>query len=73
MRKDESIQVNRDLKKGLGLKITTVNAEDIFLKKLKGKTDPEEKRKIIGRTFIDVFSKEAKKIKNIDFFAQGTI
>ena len=73
LRKDESIQVNRDLKKGLGLKITTVNAEDIFLKKLKGRTDPEEKRKIIGRTFIDVFSKEAKKIKNIDFLAQGTI
>ena len=44
-----------------------------FLKNLKGKTDPEIKRKIIGNTFIDVFDEESKKIKNVKWLAQGTI
>ncbi|MDR0985321.1 MAG: glutamine-hydrolyzing GMP synthase [Endomicrobium sp.] len=50
-----------------------VNAKKLFLHKLKGITDPEQKRKIIGRTFIDVFNAEAKKIENIEFLLQGTI
>ena len=50
-----------------------VNASRIFLKKLKNTKDPEKKRKIIGRTFIEVFEKEAKKIKNVEFLAQGTL
>jgi GMP synthase (glutamine-hydrolysing) len=49
------------------------DSEEVFLRHLKGVTDPEQKRKIIGRTFIDVFDSEATKIKNIHFLAQGTI
>lgn len=59
--------------KGMGLDIEGVNASDLFLKNLKGKTDPEIKRKIIGNTFIDVFDEESKKIKNVKWLAQGTI
>ncbi|MCA6085371.1 glutamine-hydrolyzing GMP synthase [Candidatus Endomicrobiellum agilis] len=50
-----------------------VNAKKIFLSKLKSVTDPEQKRKIIGHTFIEIFDKEAKKLKGIDFLLQGTI
>lgn len=56
-----------------GMNITRVNAEETFLTALKGIADPEAKRKIIGKTFIDVFELEAKKIKDIAFLAQGTI
>ena len=73
LRKDEARQVREDLKKALGLKINFSDSEALFLKNLKGQSDPEKKRKIIGKTFIDVFLKEAKKIKNIKFLAQGTI
>jgi GMP synthase (glutamine-hydrolysing) len=50
-----------------------VDAKKIFLSKLKGVVDPEQKRKIIGKTFIDVFEKESKKLKGVDFLLQGTI
>jgi GMP synthase (glutamine-hydrolysing) len=50
-----------------------VDATDLFLGELRGVTDPETKRKIIGRLFIEVFEKEAKKIGNVDFLAQGTL
>jgi len=50
-----------------------VNARELFLSKLKGITDPEAKRKIIGATFIEVFDKEAAKIKGVEFLAQGTL
>lgn len=50
-----------------------IDRSDLFLSKLKGITDPEEKRKIIGNTFIEVFEEEAKKIEDIDFLMQGTI
>jgi len=73
LRKDEAKQVLRDLRKALKLKIHFSDSETYFLKNLKGKKDPEEKRRIIGKNFIDVFLKEAKKIKNISFLAQGTI
>ena len=73
LRKGEAEQVKKDLKRGLKLKINFSDSEPLFLKKLKGETDPEKKRKIIGKTFIDVFLKETKKIKNISFLAQGTI
>ena len=59
--------------KGMGLDVEGVDASDLFLKNLKGKTDPEIKRKIIGNTFIDVFDEESKKIKNVKWLAQGTI
>ncbi|OIO38270.1 MAG: glutamine-hydrolyzing GMP synthase [Candidatus Omnitrophica bacterium CG1_02_49_16] len=55
------------------LDFRVVNAERIFLKKLSGVTDPERKRKIIGHEFIYAFDREAKKIKNIGFLAQGTL
>ena len=56
-----------------GLNLITIDASDIFLSKLKGITEPELKRKIIGETFIEVFDKEAKKHNNIKFLAQGTL
>jgi len=55
------------------LKLIRVNAQERFLSKLKGVTDPEKKRKIIGGEFIRVFEEEAKKLGNIPFLAQGTI
>ena len=57
----------------MGLNITGVDKSKQFLDNLKGITDPEEKRKVIGNTFIDVFDEEAQKIKNAKWLAQGTI
>jgi len=59
--------------KALDIDIRLVDASELFLSKLLGIRDPEQKRKIIGNTFIDVFENEAKKIKDIDWLAQGTI
>lgn len=56
-----------------GIDLITVDATDIFLDKLKGVSDPETKRKIIGETFIEVFDEEAKKHDGIEFLAQGTL
>ncbi len=57
----------------LGLNVKGVDASDRFLDLLNGKTDPEEKRKIIGKTFIDVFDQEAHLIENVKWLGQGTI
>lgn len=57
----------------LGLNVKGVDAKDYFYSRLTGKTDPEEKRKIIGGSFIDIFDQEAHRIENIDFLGQGTI
>ncbi len=57
----------------MGFKVFGVDAKKKFYKALKGLTDPEEKRKAIGKTFIEVFDEEAKKIKNVKWLAQGTI
>ena len=57
----------------MDLNLIKVDAQKIFLRHLKGVEDPEQKRKIIGRTFIDVFDAEATKLENISFLAQGTI
>ena len=59
--------------KSRGVKLITVDASEKFLSKLKGVTDPETKRKIIGETFIEVFDVEAKKHDGIEFLAQGTL
>jgi GMP synthase (glutamine-hydrolysing) len=59
--------------KGMGLNVKGVNSSNLFLKILRGESDPESKRKIIGNTFIDVFDLEAKKIKGAKWLAQGTI
>lgn len=59
--------------KGLGLNVKGVDAKDLFLDALEGVSDPETKRKIIGKTFIDVFDTESHKIENVKWLAQGTI
>ena len=73
LRKDEALNVVNNLKEKIGLSVNLVNAQDTFLSKLKGITDPEEKRKIIGNTFIEVFESESKKLNDIKWLAQGTI
>ncbi len=72
MRKDEGDEVEAAFS-GRELNFVRVNAGERFLARLKGVTDPESKRKIIGGEFIRVFEEEAKKIGNVDFLAQGTI
>jgi len=59
--------------KNMGLNVLGIDAKNKFLGDLKGITDPEQKRKIIGRCFIEVFEEEAKKIKDVKWLAQGTI
>ncbi len=73
MRKGESKKVIDMFQKYYKLNLNFVDASAIFLKRLEKVLDPEKKRKIIGKTFIDVFEKEAKKIKNAKFLVQGTL
>ena len=73
LRKNEAKNVVKNLKEKIGLTVNLVNAQDIFLTKLSGVTEPETKRKIIGNTFIEVFESESKKLENIKWLAQGTI
>lgn len=73
LRKGEAKQVMDSLEGKFGLNIIKVDAQDRFLSKLAGVTDPEQKRKIIGNEFIEVFNDEAQKLKGIDFLAQGTL
>lgn len=72
LRKDEFEQVIQACTE-LGLNIKGVDAKEHFYTKLAGKSDPEEKRKAIGKCFIDTFDSEAQAMKDIDFLAQGTI
>lgn len=72
LRKDEFGKV-LDSYKHMGLNVRGVNARDKFLSELKGLTDPEQKRKSIGRNFIEVFDEEAHKIQDVKWLAQGTI
>jgi len=72
LRKDEYAQV-LELYNGLGLNIVGVNAKEQFYKALTGLTDPEAKRKAIGRTFIEVFDEQAQRITGISYLGQGTI
>ena len=73
LRYKEAEQVRSTFGKHYKMNFHYVNAEKLFLEKLKGVTSPERKRKIIGRLFIRVFEAEAKKLKNIKFLAQGTL
>ena len=73
LRKNEADQVMGSLKEGLGLNIQKYDDSNIFLSALEGITDPEEKRKIIGRQFIRSFENVAKEHKNAKFLAQGTL
>ena len=73
LRSGEKERMRRIFDGSLGSELKVIDASKLFLSKLKGITDPEKKRKIIGRTFIEVFDKEAKKIKGVKFLAQGTL
>lgn len=72
LRKNEFDEV-LDSYKNMGLNVVGVDASERFYNDLKGVTDPEKKRKIIGRDFVEVFNDEAKKIENVKWLAQGTI
>ncbi len=73
MRAGEGADVVRLFRDSYNIPLVHVQAEDLFLGKLKGVDDPEKKRKIIGATFIDIFEAEAKKIDGAEFLAQGTL
>jgi len=73
LRLNEAEQVMQSLARNLGVKVDLVEASGRFLGALQGVTDPEEKRKIIGREFVHVFQEEAKKFSNVKWLAQGTI
>lgn len=73
LRKNEAEEVQEIFEKSLNTHLIYVDAKDIFLQELENISDPEEKRKIIGRLFIEIFEKEAAKIPNAKFLMQGTI
>ena len=73
LRKGEPEQVIQVFKKNMKANLIYVDATNTFLKQLKNVEEPEKKRKIIGKVFIDVFVKEAKKLKDVKYLAQGTI
>ncbi|MCL4273739.1 MAG: glutamine-hydrolyzing GMP synthase [Anaerolineales bacterium] len=73
LRADEGTQVASAFRGGLGAELVTVNAADDFLGALKGVTDPEQKRRIVGEKFIRIFEREAKDLGQPKFLVQGTI
>ena len=73
LRKDEGDQVEKIFKEKFDMNLIRVNVADRFLGKLKGVSEPERKRKIIGEEFIRVFEEESKKIGHVDYLVQGTI
>jgi len=73
LRLDEGDQVMETFSHHLGAKVIRVDAEEAFLSRLSGIADPEEKRKVIGNLFVEIFERESRKIKNARWLAQGTI
>jgi GMP synthase (glutamine-hydrolysing) len=73
LRLGEGDEVMRIFAKNLGVRVIRVNAADRYFEALKGVQDPEAKRKIIGKLFIDVFDEQATELKSVEFLAQGTI
>lgn len=73
LRAGETEEVDRTFGVNFGMDLHVVDAQKLFLDALKGVVDPEQKRKAIGRTFIDVFAEEARKLGEIKFLAQGTL
>ena len=73
LRHREGDEVMRVFERNLGVKVIRVNAAERYFRELAGVTDPEAKRKIIGRLFIEVFDEEAHKLSDVSFLAQGTI
>ena len=73
LRHQEGDEVMRVFAKNLGVRVIRVNAAERYFRELAGVADPEQKRKIIGRLFIEVFDEEAAKLEDVEFLAQGTI
>jgi len=73
LRYQEAEQVMETFGRHLGVKVIHVNARDIFMQHLKGVSDPEQKRKVIGREFVEVFQRESAKLPHAKWLAQGTI
>ena len=73
LRHHEGDQVMEQFSRHMGVRVIRVNAEQRFLGKLEGVVDPEQKRKIIGNLFIEIFEEEADKLGNVKWLAQGTI
>ncbi len=73
LRKNEREQVRETFEKNMGLRLVVVDAVDRFMNALAGVTDPEQKRKIIGREFVEIFQEEASKLTQAKWLAQGTI
>ena len=73
LRKGEAREVSDLFREHFNIPLIVLEAEETFLRSLKGVTDPEKKRKVIGKTFIDLFEEEAKKIGRVEFLAQGTL
>ncbi|HCM42436.1 MAG TPA: GMP synthase (glutamine-hydrolyzing), partial [Candidatus Omnitrophica bacterium] len=73
LRLNEKQKVVKMFRDNFHMNVIVADSEKRFLSNLKGVTDPEKKRKIIGKTFIDVFAAEAKKLGKVDFLAQGTL
>ena len=73
LRKNEGETVMEMFAQNMGVKVIRANAQEKFLNRLVGVSDPEAKRKVIGNTFIEIFDAESNKIENVNFLAQGTI
>jgi len=73
LRKNEGDQVMETFANNMGVRVIRVDAEQRFLNELAGENEPEAKRKIIGRVFVEIFEEESKKIENAKWLAQGTI
>jgi GMP synthase (glutamine-hydrolysing) len=73
LRKDEAKSLQHMFNKYLDANLVTIDASEEFVRGLKGVIDPEEKRRIIGHIFIDVFGREARKLEDVDFLIQGTL
>ena len=73
LRLNEGDQVMKTFAENMGVKVIRVDAEDLFMNALAGESDPEAKRKIIGRTFVEVFEEESNKLPKVKWLGQGTI
>ncbi len=73
LRAGEAAEVDMVFRQTFGLNLITINASKKFLERLAGVTDPEQKRRIIGHTFIEIFDEQAHQLGQVDFLAQGTI
>jgi len=73
LREGEREQVERELREHLGMRLVTVDAGERFLRALAGVSDPEQKRRIIGHQFIEVFEEQARRLGGVDFLVQGTL